>query len=659
MLIIFVVITFNCFSQAKEFFIKHGNNITSLSCGEMIFAPITTAENRKTQGAGSIWIKNPIDLTQPFDISFVVNFNRLIGADGGAFVLTADTASVGNSNDGLGFEGIDRSLAVTIDPVNNGEDADPGFSHIAIQSNGDVNHSTANNLAGPVSIENLYIAGSRPLTFSRIVKVKWEPIAKKLSVFIDGNLYLSITEDIVQKIFMGKPIVYFGFTASNTQLQYFPPRTEIEFGFMRFSFGTVVPRYSTSPDLDTCFSKPILFTDNSRYFSENIYDNTDMFKWYWDFGDGTRSSLQNPPPHTYPGPGSYKFQYTVTNQIGCTADTFRRLITLGSMPVVDFSTSPACSKAVTSFIDMSTSTVGAPVVWEWDFDNGIKGNKKNDQTIYNSTGARSVSVKIRTEYGCEATVTKQINIAERPSLNFSYQKDCVGNVQYLPAVQNNTLIDTWAWNFGDHRSSDKKEPTHFFAANGVYLSSLYAVSDKGCVSDTITKPVAINTLYPFAGNDTAVAIGQPLRLQGRGGSSFSWAPSTGLSNSTIADPVVTINRDQTYYLTVKNDIGCTATDTINIKVYDSVAVFVPSAFSPNNDGLNDVLRAVTPGYTVNYFAVYDRHGKMVFQTNNASKGWDGTFNGTPQYVGAYVWIVRATNYRGITLVKKGTVVLVR
>ncbi|UEG51124.1 gliding motility-associated C-terminal domain-containing protein [Ferruginibacter lapsinanis] len=655
-----IIIASNCFSQSRDFFVRHGNNIASVTCGEMIFAPLTTAENRTTKGAGAVWIKKPIDLRQPFDISFVTEFNSLIGTDGGAFVLTADSASVGNSNDGLGFEGINKSVAVTFDPVINSEDNDPSFVHIAIQANGDVNHSSINNLAGPVSFESLYQNISGVRRFSHIIKISWDPVARSLTAYIEGVKYVSAQYDLIQKIFDGNPNVYFGFTASNTQLQYFPPRAEIEFGYIRFSFGTVVPKYSASPEPDTCFGKPITFSDNSTYFSENIYSNTDQFKWYWDFGDGTKFNGKDPPPHYYPGPGSYKFQYTVTNQIGCTSDTFHRLITLGSPPVADFSNTPACSNSVTSFLDMSTSMVGAPVVWEWDFDNnGMKGNKMNDNTVYSRSGTRAVSVKIRTEYGCEATITKTITVAERPSVNFSYQKDCEGNVQFTSLVQNNLPIDAWHWDFNDHTGSFDKDPSHFFFRNGIYQTALFAVSDKGCVSDTITKPILINKIYPFAGNDTIIAVGQPFQLHALGGGTYSWSPSEGLSNVAIADPVVKLDHDQAYYLTITNSAGCIASDTIRIKVYDSVAVYVPNAFTPNHDGLNDVLHAIAPGYTVNYFAVYDRHGKLVFQTHDANAGWDGNFNGTPQYEGAYVWLVKATNYRGYSVVKKGSVILVR
>jgi gliding motility-associated-like protein len=87
---------------------------------------------------------------------------------------------------------------------------------------------------------------------------------------------------------------------------------------------------------------------------------------------------------------------------------------------------------------------------------------------------------------------------------------------------------------------------------------------------------------------------------------------------------------------------------------------VPSGFTPNGDGHNDILRAIPIGIKeFKFFAVYNRWGQLVFYTTNAVSGWDGKFNGALQNAGAYVWVTEGIDYQGITIDRKGVAVLIR
>ena len=112
---------------------------------------------------------------------------------------------------------------------------------------------------------------------------------------------------------------------------------------------------------------------------------------------------------------------------------------------------------------------------------------------------------------------------------------------------------------------------------------------------------------------------------------------------------------------VTSAAGCQNTDTINVKVYKvSPSIYVPKAFSPNNDNNNDVLRPILLGMkTLDYFRVYDRWGNLVFSTSTKGKGWDGTFKGSPQDLGTFVWMAKGTTYTGEVITLKGYSVLVR
>lgn len=168
----------------------------------------------------------------------------------------------------------------------------------------------------------------------------------------------------------------------------------------------------------------------------------------------------------------------------------------------------------------------------------------------------------------------------------------------------------------------------------------------------------------FAGNDTSVVVGQPLQLNGSGGVSYLWSPATGLSNTTIANPVgvYTAENDSIRYkLVVRDGIGCPDSAYVTVYVYKTNPyVFVPSAFTPNNDGLNDIIRPISVGIReIRNFSVYNRWGERVFYTTRDRHGWDGIHNGRPQASGVYVWMLSAIDYTGRPLFLKGTVTLIR
>jgi len=174
--------------------------------------------------------------------------------------------------------------------------------------------------------------------------------------------------------------------------------------------------------------------------------------------------------------------------------------------------------------------------------------------------------------------------------------------------------------------------------------------------------VSVEKLVADAGPaDTAIVVNQPLQLNGTGAQFYSWTPSKGLNDANISNPVAILNESQKYTLQVTSVAGCTAEDTINVMVYKVLPDFyIPDAFTPNGDGLNDIFRPIPIGIkTLNYFKVYNRLGELVYSTTVQKQGWDGTFKGKPQDPGVFVWITEGVDYLGKTLYRKGSVTLIR
>jgi gliding motility-associated-like protein len=184
----------------------------------------------------------------------------------------------------------------------------------------------------------------------------------------------------------------------------------------------------------------------------------------------------------------------------------------------------------------------------------------------------------------------------------------------------------------------------------------------GCpkpVNDT----VMVNVIPPvpaFAGNDTIAILNQPFQLHASGGETYVWTPVDGLDDPHLQDPVTTINHDITYTVTAYTAEGCSGTDDIRVRFIVGPDIYVPTGFSPNGDGMNDIFRPLPVGITqLEFFRVYDRWGKLMFSTSEYMQGWDGNYNGVPAAVGTYVWVVQGKDIKNETVQRKGTITLVR
>ncbi len=197
--------------------------------------------------------------------------------------------------------------------------------------------------------------------------------------------------------------------------------------------------------------------------------------------------------------------------------------------------------------------------------------------------------------------------------------------------------------------------------------SLHVVDANGCnslkkddVLITVTRQVIVD-----AGRDTIMAIGQPLQLNATdvnraGLVRYEWQPYYGLNNPLIANPIAILDKDIIYTIEARNAIGCLATDKIKIQVYKGPDIYVPNAFTPNKDSRNDVLRAIPVGIKdFHYFRVFDRWGNLVFSTNNAAIGWDGKIKGTGQPTATFVWMAEGIDYKGNTVQRKGSVIVIK
>jgi gliding motility-associated-like protein len=182
-------------------------------------------------------------------------------------------------------------------------------------------------------------------------------------------------------------------------------------------------------------------------------------------------------------------------------------------------------------------------------------------------------------------------------------------------------------------------------------------------SDTVVVNV-LPKINPFAGNDTAVVVGQPLQFNATGGISYEWSPSTGLNHTNIHNPLAFYDGSFDsiiYKVIISNEQGCADSDYIKVVIFKTnPSIFVPTAFTPNSDGKNDVFRPIAVGISkFEYFRVFNRWGQLVFETKISGRGWDGKIGGKEQGSNTYVWVVKGTDWTGKQVFEKGTVTLIR
>ncbi|MBM3404009.1 MAG: T9SS type B sorting domain-containing protein [Bacteroidetes bacterium] len=259
------------------------------------------------------------------------------------------------------------------------------------------------------------------------------------------------------------------------------------------------------------------------------------------------------------------------------------------------------------------------------------------------------------EFGLPNFVQSYLDI---PS--FKYDSACSGEATMFSIV-NRTNIDEVLWNFDDPSSggantSDDFNPYHVFTAPGDYQVILTETYHD--TSYTSSETVTIHELPNVdLGPDVQIYVGTSVSLHAGGGyDEYLW--STGATDS-----IITVDARGDYWVRVKDNKCCYNSDTITVTIYE---YYIPNAFTPNNDGLNDTFKVIgqlTEGIRFS-MVIYNRWGELIFESTDIMKGWDGTKAGKPCPSDVYSWKVVIGFFNESIIQKedvvfKGTVTLLR
>ncbi|MFH0896256.1 MAG: PKD domain-containing protein, partial [Bacteroidota bacterium] len=281
-----------------------------------------------------------------------------------------------------------------------------------------------------------------------------------------------------------------------------------------------------------------------------------------------------------------------------------------------------------------------------------------------------VTLIVTSDMGCTNSVSHTISFWPIPLANFSNTAGCANaGIQFTDfSVVSGGNINSWNWDFGNGLNAAIQNPTTQYSAGGNYNVTLVIQSDHGC-RDTLVKPISIypgpNADFSMSGDLTTGGVVEFTNLSSSG-TSYNWNFGDGIGTSTIMSPLYTYLNEGTYLVTmiVTDANYCTDTATTNISIRQNIEVElyppkVPTGFTPNGDGQNDVLFVRGGPFRYVEFKVFNAWGQEIFSTNDATIGWDGTWKDVDQPMAVYTYTVKATTEDEKTYTKSGNVTLIR
>jgi len=318
--------------------------------------------------------------------------------------------------------------------------------------------------------------------------------------------------------------------------------------------------------------------------------------------------------------------------------------------------------------------------YTWNFADGftdVTNTRKPAAHQYVAGGTYRVLLTVTDSLGCVDTLSHPVNVLQLSLQNFHDTTLCIsqplplapklvflGNPPFVPEY---ALSDyPYSWNPGTYLSdSNSQTPFYTYQYDAVTTYTITVTNKElGCyASDTMRIHSVRGVKLANVTTENTIYYGNSIQLNSDSEVLYVWRPDNGtLNNANINNPVATPLETTTYTVFGYDRHGCLDSAYVIIHVDSTMNESIPSAFTPNGDGLNDVFRPVGIKFqsTVD-FRVYNRLGTQVFYSNSYKNGWDGTYQGQPQDLGTYFYviIVARPGGDGENVIYKGTVTLIR
>ncbi len=469
-----------------------------------------------------------------------------------------------------------------------------------------------------------------------------------------------------------------------------------EFG-CKDSISHIVQRYPcifVNFESDTnlyCQSKLAVFIDSS------IVDETaTLVSRFWDFGDGSSFSFDSTidtVTHFYNQSGTFIITYILTFDVGDNqlSDTARKTITVYPTPLADMELQNVCDGEDALLVSNTNANNSIIQSWTWNFGDGqdttIFSNEVNN-TVYHQfpqNGTYEIQLMAITDLGCRDTAFNQITVHPVPQISFISNNNALcGQGQIIltdtSKIEAGTIVKR-AWDFGDRNTAMSTYDTisHIYTRRNLdsdaaefFTVTLTTTSDSSCIStDSIPQMIAIYALprVEFTVSPDSVSILDIHQLQllnnTENGFYYEWLLNDTLLYSDSFEPNVWQDIQDTGFfqiqLLAQSVDGCFDSKSSSFKVYPVPRFFVPNAFSPNGNGLNETFGPVGKYFEEKSYTmkIFTRWGKIVFETKDFYKQWNGKdeSTGEMQPIGVYAYLIEITDLDGNVEVIKGFVTL--
>ena len=405
-----------------------------------------------------------------------------------------------------------------------------------------------------------------------------------------------------------------------------------------------------------CLNQATQFNNQSSIATGSI------IKYRWDFdNNNTIDDSTSNPSHIYSLAGTNQCRLMAISNNNCNSQNINPVI-IHQNPIALFSAPSTCMPSSTQFQNLSSSSDGLITSNNWDFngDNIIDNVQQNPTYNFAQTGNYGVKLEVQTQYGCSNSIIKSAYLNATPSVLFAAQHKigcpslCVNFVNNCSIGSGN--IVTYQWIFGDISSPDfTQNPTHCYTT-GNYNVTLKAVSDSGCVASSMLPNLV--TVYPapianFNVTPSVIEITEPLievQDKSTGATSVNYVFSDGtLKNTANFTYLFTTDVAKTVFIMQKvvNSYGCRDSIVKQVDIKPAYVLYIPNAFTPNSDGLNDGFKALGIGIAQFKLQIFDRWGALIFESDDINKAWDGSVNGKGDYDSTkddvYVWKAEVTD----------------
>jgi len=390
--------------------------------------------------------------------------------------------------------------------------------------------------------------------------------------------------------------------------------------------------------------------------------------YLWDFGNGDTTSVIFNPTVIYDTVGVFNVYLYVTDSICLLTDTAE--ITITVYDSLELYTTPDQIYCDPTALDITAYTNGTANTFIWSSNNAFTDTLNTDITdsVYTVTPTTSTTYYVRVENsGCFRIDSVVVDFIGASVVLSGDTEICSGDTTLITLTSSNpAIIFTYVWSPDSVIVTPSNTNQVYVQPHVNQFINVIATSNSGCVvydSIFIEVDYLADGLAVATASDYYIPEGSEVTLFGEpSGYSYQWSPLAGLETPNAQNTIALVSESTTYLFTII-DGNCAKSDTVKILTYpyvcDEPYLFVPNAFSPNDDGENDVLFVRGPLIKEMVFRIYDRWGELIFESFDRATGWDGLFRGKPMDPDVYDYYLKVTCIDEVETIIKGNITLLK